>query len=248
MSLPINQIICGDCIEVIKTFPDESIDLVVTSPPYNVSKDYGKYKDNRDYESYLDWLDVVWDECYRILRTGGRICINLNNTGRNPVYPTACDVVVRIRKKWFLMGFIVWDKQTCLSNTAWGSWLRPSAPSLRGRQEYIIVAGKGGKFFKKQNVVVDKNWDKKDFLKYTLEIWSFSPETRKQYKNPCPFPEELPKRCIKLFTYLNDIILDPFVGSGTTCVVAQKLGRRWIGIDISSEYCNIARQRLSETL
>lgn len=241
MNLPINQVLCGDCIEVMKTFPKESIDMVVTSPPYNIRKDYGNYKDNKTYEEYLVWLDQVWVECFRVLRDGGRIAINVGDTGRNPYYPVHCDIASRMRKSWWLRGIIIWNKQNCLSNTAWGSWQSPVNPSLRGLHEFIIVASKYIPQFRKYKK--PSAWTKKDFLKATLEIWNFSPETRLR-EHPAPFPEELPKRLIKLYSFLNDVVLDPFVGSGTTCVVAQKLSRRWIGIDINPTYVDMTKKRL----
>jgi len=230
----------GDCLQWFSQLKDESIDFIITSPPYNVEKNYGDYKDNLPYDDYLDWLDLVWQECYRVLRTGARICININDTGRNPYYPVHCDIASRMRKKWFMMGIIVWDKVNCLSNTAWGSWMKTSAPGLRGMHEYIIVAGKGGKFFRKD--VEDDKWAKKEFLKATLEVWRFPPETRKK-DHPAPFPLELPRRAIKLFSYPNDVVLDPFIGSGTTMEACQELGRSCIGIELSAEYCKTIRQK-----
>jgi len=243
MKLPINEIICGDCLEVMKDWPDNCVDLVVTSPRYNVGVQYdGETNDSIPYEDYLNWLDLVWDECFRLLYQGGRICINVGDTGRNPYYPVHCDISVRLRKRWYMMGIIIWDKQNCLSNTAWGSWQSPTSPHLRGLHEFIIVAGKNGKFYQKSDRPKEQ-WESKEFLRDTLEIWRFSPETKPIY-HPAPFPIELPYRLIKLYSYPGDIILDPFCGSGTTCVAAKMLGRRYIGIDISEKYCQIARQRL----
>jgi len=242
MKLPVNKIICGDCLEVMKDWPDNCIDLVVTSPPYNIGINYDIYEDTIPYEDWLDWLNKIWDECLRIIIEGGRICINCNDTGRNPYYPSHCDIASRIRKKWYMMGIIVWDKMSSLSNTAWGSWKSPSAPSLRGRQEYIIIAGKGGKVLQKENGIIDE-YGNREFLSLTSEIWSLIPQTNNKL-HPVPFPIELPKRLIKLYSYRNAIILDPFVGSGTTCVSAKILGRDYIGIDISKKYCDISKQRL----
>lgn len=240
--LPINEILCGDCLDVLKELPSESIDFIVTSPPYNVGIDYGEYKDNKKYETYLDSLDLVWEQCFRVLRNGGRIAVNLGDTGRNPYYPVHCDVASRLRTKWYLMGIIIWNKQNCLSNTAWGSWMSASAPHLRGLHEFIIIAGKNGKFFRKDKK--DDYWQKREFLRNTLEIWNISPESKKLIGHPAPFPVELPKRLIKLYSYPNDIVLDPFCGSGTSCVAAHYLYRKWIGIDINPEYCELARKRL----
>jgi len=229
----------------MKDIPDKSIDLVVTSPPYNVGIDYGVCKDALSYDDWLDWLDKIWDECLRVAIDGGRICINCNDTGRNPYYPSHCDIAIRLRKKWYMMGIIVWDKMNCLSNTAWGSWKSPSAPSLRSRQEYIIIAGKGDKFLRKENAEAD-NFENREFLNLTAEIWSFVPETNRDI-HPAPFPVELPHRLIKLYSYKQAVVLDPFCGSGTTCVAAKLLGRNYIGIDISPEYCKIAEARLRNT-
>ena len=238
-----NTIITGDCLKIMQGWPDNCVDLVVTSPRYNVGVDYtDQVNDSIPYEDYLNWLDTIWSDCFRVLRSGGRLCINVGDTGRNPYYPVHCDIAVRLRSKWFLMGIIIWNKQNCLSNTAWGSWKSPVAPSLRGMHEFIVIAGKNGKFFRKDSAVKDV-WTKEDFLKCTLEIWNFTPETDK-IGHPAPFPLELPRRLIKLYSYLNDTILDPFCGSGTTCVAAKMLGRSFIGIDISEEYCEIARMRL----
>lgn len=243
--MKVNQIICGDNFEVMKNILNESVDLIVTSPPYNVGKNYGEANnDSMPYEDYLNWLDRIWNECFRVLLEGGRLCINVNDTGRNPYYPVHCDIASRLRKNWFLMGIIIWDKQTCLSNTAWGSWQSPTAPSLRGQHEFIIVAGKNGKVFRKANRPGD-TWTQGEFLKYTLEIWRFVPET-KDVEHPAPFPLELPSRLIKLYSYVEDIIFDPFCGSGTTCVAAKKLNRRYFGIDISRNYCEFAKMRLKE--
>ena len=142
-----------------------------------------------------------------------------------------------------MLSVVIWNKQNCLSNTAWGSWLSPVAPSMRGLHEFIIVAGKGGKFFKKPGEAHD--WISSQFLEHTLEIWNFSPETSNQ-KHPAPFPIELPLRCIKLFSYKGDLILDPFLGSGTSCVAAKNLNCKSIGIEINPDYCEIAVKRLRQ--
>jgi site-specific DNA-methyltransferase (adenine-specific) len=230
----------GDCLEIIPNLPE--IDMLITSPPYNVGKNYGNnINDNKPYEIYLNWLSDVWKEFFKKCVDGGRICINVNDQGRNPYYPIHADIASGLRHTWYMMGIIVWDKQNCLSNTAWGSWMSPSAPSLRGMHEYIIIAGKNGK--KKQSNRCKDVWEKKEFLESTLEIWRFSPETKRK-KHPSPYPTILPYRLCKLFSYINDIVLDPFFGSGTTAIACEKLNRRWIGIEISEEYCEISAKRI----
>ena len=240
--LPRNQMIVGDCLEVMTKIPEQSIDLIVTSPPYNVGMEY---EERLFYDEYLTWFDLVLAECFRVLKQGARICINLNDTGRNPYYPLHCDVAARMRKYWYMMGIIIWNKGFRLNNTAWGSWMSPTAPSLRGSHEFIIVAGKGGKKFEKEGEKHD--WSKNDFLDATSEIWTFPPETRDS-GHPAPFPEELPKRLIKLYTYKHDLILDPFLGSGTTALVAKKLECDFIGIDKEEKYAAIARKRIEPWL
>lgn len=234
------KIMEGDCLVLLPQLEKGSINLIITSPPYNVGKDYGEYKDDRVYEDYLNWLDKIWSECFRVLKYGGRICINVGDIGRSPYYPIHCDIVSRLRKKWFMMGIIIWNKQNCLSNTAWGSWESSSSPHLRGQHEFIIIAGKGGKSrhkYKKDDV-----WAKNEFVEATLEIWDFPPETRLR-EHPSPFPEELPKRLMKLYSFPGDVILDPFLGSGTTMKVGQDLGRSCVGIELNRKYCEMARKR-----
>lgn len=239
--LPLNQILCGDCVEVMKTFPSLSVDLVVTSPPYNLQKEYEKR--NSEHQ-YLEFIEGTLKEVYRVLKLGGRVCwnvpnqIRLNRDGKlwSPMIKTA-NVLEKLNFKFF--DIIIWNQNYSDSATAWGSWKSPSAPFIRHQCESVLV------FYK-------INWKKKghrsdltakEFMQLTKsELWSISPETIRTH--PAPFPEELPKRCIKLFSYLNDVILDPFVGSGTTCVVAQKNGRRWIGIDNEKEYVEMAKKRI----
>lgn len=236
----------GDCLEIMPELG--SVDLIVTSPPYNCGKEYGdSYKDSKAYNDYLDWLDCVWDCCFSLAKDGRRMCINVADLGRNPYFPIHSDITARIREKWFLMGTVVWNKQNCMSNTAWGSWRSPSAPGLRGLHEYIIIAGKGGKFykpdFKKEPKKFEPEMEKKEFLEFTLEVWNFSPDTKKN-GHPTKFPVELPRRCILLFCYPDDVVLDPFSGSGTTPLSCERLNRRWIGIEIEEKYCEIAAKRI----
>jgi DNA modification methylase len=242
----------GDCLEYMKSMSAGSVDAVITSPPYNVGINYGdgQVNDSLPYEEYLCWLDKVWHECWRVLCDGGRLCINVNDTGRNPYFPVHADISTRLRiSGWYFMGIIIWHKGTSMGNTAWGSWESASCPSLRGQHEYIIVVGKGGKQ-KPPRIPGSKSGPyfikdgTKEFLSLTNEMWKFTPETDSEH--PAPFPYELPSRLIRLFTFAGDVVLDPFCGSGTTLRAALDYGRDGIGIDVVEKYIEMSRIRLSQ--
>jgi len=241
MSLPINQVICGDCVEIMKAFPDLSVDLVVTSPPYNLQKEY---ESRNSEQQYLSFIEEALNQIYRILKLGGRVCwnvpnqIRLNRDGKlwSPMIKTA-NLFEKTNFKFF--DIIIWNQKYSDSATAWGSWKSPSAPFIRHQCESILVFYKIK--WKKRGRQSDLGT--KEFMQLTKsELWSISPEGKRLH--PAPFPEELPRRCIKLFSYIGDVVLDPFVGSGTTLVVAQKLGRKWIGVDIKPEYIEMTKKRL----
>lgn len=253
------KVIQGDCIEEMRKMPAGSVDLIVTSPPYNVDKEYGDEVDDAlPYDDYLDWLDEVWAASWHVLCYGGRLCINVNDQGRNPYYPIHADILSRLRQtwydfedenRWYLMGNIIWDKMTPMGTTSWGSWEGASSPSLRGRHEYIIVVGKRGK--KKQPHIDGaesgpyfNDTGGKEFLELTNEIWRFVPETHS--KHPAPFPYELPSRLIRLYSFVGDVILDPFCGSGTTFRAALDFGREAVGIELVEKWANLARERVSQ--
>lgn len=236
----------------MQEFPPESIDMVITSPPYNVDVKYGKeVNDNLDYGQYLNWLDAVWESCFRVLVDGGRICINVADLGRNPYFSIHSDITVRLRNSgWYLMGIIIWNKQQ-MSSTAWGSWESASAPSLRGSHEFIIVAGKNKKK-KSPRLPGAKSGpflncpEKKEFLSLTHEIWKILPETNS--KHPAPFPYELPSRLIRLFSFEGDVILDPFCGSGTTLRAAKDFHREYIGIDAVEKWVKMSKERVAQEI
>ena len=243
MSLSLNQIVCGDAFEVLKGFPSESIDLVITSPPYNLTKEY---EEKLSEQKYSEFISNVLNELYRVLKIDGRICwnvpnqIRLNRDGKlwSPLIKTA-NIMESKNLKFF--DIIIWNQCYSDSATAWGSWKSPSAPFIRHQCESILV------FYK---IRWKKRGDKTDltpidFMKLTKsELWDISPETNRIH--PAPFPEEIPLRCIKLFSFLEDIILDPFVGSGTTCFMARKLCRNYIGIDLNPAYVEMARKRIAQ--
>ena len=239
-----NEIICGDCREVLKSFPRRSIDLIVTSPPYNVGKEYHSYEDSKGFEEYLDFLIESFNMCHEVLKDGAYLCLNIADTGRQPFLPLHSYVtMLLIELGYFMRGVVIWNKIIGQGgkSTAWGSWLKPTDPCLRDVHEYVLVFKRKGEKMDKG----DSDITSLQFLKYTESIWTFPPETT--VNHPAPFPVELPKRCIKLYTYPGEVVLDPFVGSGTTCVVAKMLGRNYIGIDIDPSYCHLAEERLKNT-
>jgi len=204
--------------------PDNSVHLMITSPPYNVTKEYDQ---NLTLQQYLQMIENVMRETYRVLINGGRACINIANVGRKPYIPLS-DYIGRIMTEigFNNRGQIIWDKAASAGGScAWGSWQSASNPSLRDVHEYILIYSKGNLNRKKGIDTIRKE----DFLEWTKSIWKMNTESAKRVKHPAPFPEELPHRLINLYSFQNDIVLDPFMGSGTTAVAALKNKRKYVG-------------------
>lgn len=230
--------------ETMTELPDSSVHLMVTSPPYNVGKDYDE---NLSLDEYLTFLCRVWTETYRVLVPGGRACINVANLGRKPYIPLHLFIARDMVNLGFLMrGEIIWDKAaSASSSTAWGSWQSASNPTLRDTHEYILVFSKGN--FRREKI--DGREDtitKEQFLEYTKSVWAFTAESAKKIGHPAPFPVELPYRCIQLYTYSNEVVLDPFMGSGQTALAALKAGRNFVGYELNDKYVKLARKRINE--
>ena len=243
-----NKIICGDAKFVLSKIPSETIDMIITSPPYNFNRNYTDSNDDVDWDEYFDYLNAVWKECYRILKPSGRIAINVQ-----PSFSTYTPTHHIISNQLLNIGFlwkceILWEKHNYHSKyTSWGSFAKPSMPYLKYTWEFIEVFDKIShkKDGKRENVDITK----KEFIEWVNAKWEIAPEKRmKEFTHPAMFPEELPMRLMKLFTYKGDTILDPFNGVGTTTLVAYKLKRNFIGIDISIEYCNTALKRLKDAI
>ncbi len=239
----INQIIQGDCIQVMKNIPDNYVDLVVTSPPYNIGIDYGTYKDNLAWKEYYSWCKKWLKEIYRILKNDGRFCLNHYLSLGNSKERTAPLMVLNglaIEIGFKHHGLAIWEDRTINTLTAWGSWMSASAPYINSPFEGILVLYK--EFWQKQTKG-ESTIEKNDFIMASKGIWDIGTERKRL--TPCPFPVKLPRLCINLLTYKNDIVLDPFIGSGTTAVAAKELNRRYIGIDSNLNYCEIAKRRIS---
>jgi site-specific DNA-methyltransferase (adenine-specific) len=229
--------------EEMSELPDMSVHLMVTSPPYNVGKEYDE---DLTLDEYLGLLRRVLSETYRVLATGGRACINIANLGRKPYIPLHSFIIEDMLEIGFLMrGEIIWNKaSSASSSTAWGSWLSASNPVLRDVHEYILVFSKDD--FSHPAEGRKSTISREDFLDWTKSVWTFPAVSARQVGHPAPFPEDLPRRTIELYTYHGDVILDPFCGSGTTCIAAKKLGRRYVGYEINPEYVKLAEERLKK--
>ncbi len=243
-SLPLNiidRLYCKSSARM-EELPDRSIHLMVTSPPYNVTK---QYDDDLNLEEYLDLLRQVWEETFRALAPGGRACINIANLGRKPYIPLHSYIIEQMQAIGYLMrGEIIWNKGSSASaSTAWGSWRSARNPVLRDTHEYILVFSKGS--FRRDGDNRESTIQKEEFLEWTKSVWSFPAISAKKVGHPAPFPEELPHRLIQLFTFRDDVVLDPFCGSGTTCLAARRDGRHYIGYDTNPEYLQIAEARLN---
>ncbi len=238
----IDQVLCQDARKM-KRIPDSSIHLMVTSPPYNVGKEYDE---DLSIDEYLDLLNRVFKEAYRVLVNGGRACVNVANVGRKPYIPYHKFVIDAMAGTGFLMrGEIIWDKGAGAgSSTAWGSWQSASNPTLRDVHEYILMFSKGK--FSRNSENRESTISRDEFLEFTKSVWKFSPESAEKVGHPAPFPIELPYRCIQLYTFKGDVVLDPFCGVGTTCLAAKRSDRHFVGIDVNPTYVENAKNRINE--
>jgi len=236
----LDRIFCKSS-ERMDELPDNSVHLMVTSPPYNVGKEYDE---DLTLDEYRVFLSRVWEEVYRVLVPGGRVCLNVASLGRKPYIPLHAFLAEDLLKAGFMMrGEIIWNKASSAgTSTAWGSWKSAKNPTLRDVHEYILV------FSKQSYSLTSKDKkptiSKEEFLEYTKSIWSFGSESAKKIGHPAPYPIELPLRCIKLYTFEGDVVLDPFMGSGTTALAAKAAGRHYVGYEVDDEYIVLANRRL----
>lgn len=236
-----NTIILGNS-EKMDAIPDNSVHLMVTSPPYNASKEYD---DDLSLTEYLDMLTNVFKETYRALVNGGRACVNVANLGRKPYIPLS-DFISQIMLEigFRMRGEIIWNKGAGAGvSMAWGSWKSASNPVLRDVHEYILVFSKGD-FKRPKSGDQVSTIDKEQFMEWTKSIWDMNTESAKKVGHPAPFPIELPYRLTQLFTFKDDIVLDPFMGSGTTAIAALKSNRFYIGYDLDPVYIELAEKRI----
>lgn len=237
-----------DCLEGFKDIPDNSVHLIVTSPPYNVGMNYKNCNDRKPYQEYLNLMKKVFQECYRVLIDGGRIAINCPSSVLQSSYSRmaylSLDLALTLRSVGFLdREWITWIKmpkgEIPGKSTSWGSWCSPTCPYLRDASEFIIVMDKTT--HKRTDRNGKNDITPEEFLKYTSNCWYIPPEHDRTH--PAPFPVELPKRLIKLYTYPGEIVLDPFLGSGTTLLACRQTNRIGIGFEIAKEYAEIIEKK-----
>lgn len=233
-----------DDVLEITSIPKSSIDLIVTSPPYNIDIHYNSHADNLTYDDYLEftrkWLSTVYDLC----KEDGRLCLNIpldkNKGGQQAVSANITTIAKEVG--WKYHSTIIWNEGNISRRTAWGSFMSASAPYVIAPVEVILVLYKEN--WKKLSGTRKSDITKEEFMEWTNGLWTFNGESKKRIGHPTPFPVELPKRCIKLFSYIGDTVLDPFMGSGSTLIAAHLHGRQGIGIDTDKHYCDLAVKRI----
>jgi len=236
----VNQIYCHSA-EDMHQIPTGAVGLAIPSPPYNAGKEFDQ---DLGLFEYLTLIAKVGREVYRVLTPGGRYVINVANLGRKPYIPLhAYFYGIHTALGFQPLGEIIWQKgQGMNSSCAWGSWLSAKAPRLRDLHEYLLVFAKD-EFSRPDRGESDIS--REEFMNATLSVWNIPPESARKVGHPAPFPVELAQRVIRLFSYTDDVILDPFCGSGTTCVAAALTGRPYVGYDIVPEYCELATRRIA---
>jgi site-specific DNA-methyltransferase (adenine-specific) len=239
-------LIINDSVFRTKIIKPSSIDLIVTSPPYNIDIKYNSHDDKISYDQYKEFSKKWMSRCYNWLKDDGRFCLNIpldkNKDGQQSVGADLTRIAKDTGFKYH--STIIWNEGNISRRTAWGSWMSASAPYVISPVELIVVLYK--KTWKKTSGSQQSKIEKKDFMDWTNGLWSFSGESKNKIGHPAPFPIELPRRCIQLFSFVGDTVLDPFLGSGTTLVASYLYDRKGIGIDIDPHYCQIALNRLKK--
>ena len=257
----IDQVFCADA-RTMAEVPDSSVALIVTSPPYFAGKEYeedlGEGHVPGTYLDYLQMLTDVFAECARTLEPGGRIAVNVANLGRKPYRSLSADVIriLQDELRLLLRGEVIWKKgDGAAGSCAWGSFQRPANPVLRDLTERVVIASKGrfdraipARKRHDQGLPSDTTIGREEFMEATTDVWELPPENATRVDHPAPFPVELPERLIRLYTYQGDLVLDPFLGSGTTAIAAIRTGRHYVGYDVDEGYVATAKARIEDEL
>lgn len=237
-----DAVLRGDALDTLRRLPANGVHLAITSPPYNVGIPYLGYADDRHHDEYLAWLKTVWEELHRVLVPGGRFALNVAPTSIKNFHPIHHDLSTDLRKLGYIMRTeIIWYKQTMGRRTAWGSWKSPANPHIIPSWEYVLVFSKGDWRLPGNREEIDITGD--EFQRFSDGHWSIPPE-RHRRGHPAPFPEELISRLVKYYSYRGNVVLDMFGGTGTVASVARSLGRHFVHIDASREYCELALERI----
>ncbi|MHA1682554.1 MAG: DNA-methyltransferase, partial [Promethearchaeota archaeon] len=251
--ISVNDIFCQDAREMIQ-LEDNSVDLMITSPPYNATK---QYDEDLSLKEYLKLIEDVLKEVYRVLKPSGIAALNIANVGRKPYLPLDCFIIqIFLKIGYEINAELIWNKEASAGGScAWGSWQSASNPSLRDVHEYIIIAtkGDGGVSIPKEKIgefpeKLEKRNLNIDLGEYFLDMWKFGTESAKRVNHPAPFPVELPYRVIMMFSKKGDLILDPFMGSGSVAIASLIAKRRYVGYEINQEYINNAKTRINNLL
>lgn len=233
----------GDVLK-INAIKENTVDLIITSPPYNLDIKYNSHNDKMSYDNYLDFTREWLARCLNFMKDDGRFCLNIPLDKNKGGQQSVCADITTIAKQvgWKYHSTIIWNEQNISRRTAWGSWLSASAPYVIAPVETIIILYKNK--WKKTSGSKKSDINKKEFMDWTNGMWTFMGASKKRIKHPAPFPVELPRRCIKLFSFVGDTVIDPFLGSGSTLIACIKAKRKGIGIEIDKGYCELAKHRL----
>ncbi|MCI4330244.1 MAG: site-specific DNA-methyltransferase [Thermoplasmata archaeon] len=241
---PLDRIVRADVLDELRRVPGSSVHMVVTSPPYNVGIEYSDYDDKRQYSEYRAWLSEVWKECFRVLKRGGRLALEVAPTGIAEFVPLHHDLSRDIRAAKFThRAEILWAKQNMSApRTAWGSWKSPRHPHVIPSWEYVEVFHKQSWKLEGDPSTIDISPE--EFRDWSDGVWEIPPDTRRVAGHPATFPEQLIRQLLLFFTYRGNTIMDPFGGTGTVAAVAKANGRHFIHIDQSEKYCHAAEDRV----
>ena len=242
----LDSVVHGDALETLRGWPDGFVHLAVTSPPYNLEKPYRNHSDDLPDESYRAWMKEVWAETKRVLVRGGRLCINIGENKRQTISMPHFAAFIQqcVDLGMLYRGTIIWNKHSAAKHCAWGSWNSCSNPHIVPRHEYVVVFSKDTHKLPGDPGLCDLTPE--EFMTATRSVWEFAPARRSKVGHPAPFPEELPRRLIKFYSYRGNLVLDMFAGSGTVGMAAKRLGRHFLLIDNSAEYCALARRRIAQ--